>query len=137
MSQHSCLRTAIVALAGAALLTVGSAALQAPEAAAVPGGPSATQVEGPFSGLSDNESDDNPFAGLSGEGSDDNPFAGLSGESSDDKSDKKSDLDEELSEQADKAEKNGGGVTTAIIDLVANVIKCGLNIAIEAVKCKL
>ncbi|WP_431952605.1 hypothetical protein [Nocardia lijiangensis] len=137
MSQHSRLRTAIVALAGAALLTAGSATLQAPEAAAAPGGPSATQVEGPFDGLSDNKSDDNPFAGLSGEDPDDNPFAGLSGESSDDKSDKKSDLDEEMDERADKAEKNGGGVTAAIIDLMANVIKCGLNIATEAVKCKL
>ncbi|WP_435591011.1 hypothetical protein [Nocardia sp. bgisy118] len=128
MSQHYRLRTAIVALSGAALLTVGSAALQAPEAAAAPGGPSATQVEGPFDGLADDESDDDPFAGLSG---------GKSDNKSDGKSDKKSGLDEEQNEQSDKAEKNGGGVTSAIIDLMANIIKCGLNIATDAVKCKL
>ncbi|MEV0030878.1 hypothetical protein [Nocardia sp. NPDC050793] len=133
MSQHYRLRTAIVALAGAALLTVGSAALQAPEAAAAPGGPSATRIDGPFAGLADDEGDDNPFAGLSGGDSDDNPFAGLSGGDSG----RKSDLDKEMDDRADKAEENSGGVTTAIIDLLANVIKCGLNIATDSVKCKL
>ncbi|MGV9820898.1 hypothetical protein [Nocardia xishanensis] len=128
MSQHYRLRTAIVALAGAALLTAGSVALQAPEAAAAPGGPSATQVEGPFDGLAGDGSDDDPFAGLAGEDSD---------KKSDDKSEKKSELDKELDEKADKAEKNSGGVTSAIIDLMADVIKCGLNIATDSVKCKL
>jgi hypothetical protein len=40
-------------------------------------------------------------------------------------------------EKADKAEKLGGSLTGKIIDLIASVIKCGLNIATPSVKCQL
>ncbi|WP_174185845.1 hypothetical protein [Nocardia barduliensis] len=38
-------------------------------------------------------------------------------------------------DKAEKAEKLSGNVTTKLIDLVAGIIKCGLNIASPSVKC--
>jgi hypothetical protein len=99
------LRTVIVALFGVLVLTTAPLALRAPDAAATPGGPAATQV-GDF-----------PFDGM---GTDDAPTK----EGTPKKDDK-----------ADKAEKLGGGVTTKVIDLITGVIKCGLNIATPSVKC--
>ncbi|MET9290260.1 hypothetical protein [Nocardia beijingensis] len=40
-------------------------------------------------------------------------------------------------DKAGKAEKLSGNVTTKLIDLVAGIIKCGLNIASPSVKCSL
>ncbi|WP_433658560.1 hypothetical protein ACQPW1_41325 [Nocardia sp. CA-128927] len=40
-------------------------------------------------------------------------------------------------EQGKKAEKLGGTVTTQVIDLATDIVKCGLNIASPAVKCSL
>ncbi|MFD6162818.1 hypothetical protein ACFWF7_23345 [Nocardia sp. NPDC060256] len=40
-------------------------------------------------------------------------------------------------EQSKKAEKLGGTVTTQVIDLATDIVKCGLNIASPAVKCSL
>ncbi|MGK8489821.1 hypothetical protein [Nocardia asiatica] len=40
-------------------------------------------------------------------------------------------------DKADKAEKLSGNVTTKLIDLVAGIIKCGLNIASPSVRCSL
>ncbi|MFI1911558.1 hypothetical protein [Nocardia sp. NPDC020380] len=38
-------------------------------------------------------------------------------------------------EHLDKAEKLGGGLTTKILDLIADTLKCSLNIALPTVKC--
>ncbi|MEV6214146.1 hypothetical protein [Nocardia sp. NPDC051833] len=43
---------------------------------------------------------------------------------------------DEKAEKAEKAEKLGGGVATVLIDLATGIVKCGLNIATDAVKCK-
>ncbi|MEU6190404.1 hypothetical protein [Nocardia sp. NPDC047038] len=40
-------------------------------------------------------------------------------------------------DKSGKAEKLSGNVTTKLIDLVAGIIKCGLNIASPSVKCSL
>ncbi|MGK8525470.1 hypothetical protein ACRS6B_29760 [Nocardia asteroides] len=40
-------------------------------------------------------------------------------------------------DKAEKSEKLSGTVTTKLIDLVAGIIKCGLNIASPSVKCSL
>ncbi|MEV6069407.1 hypothetical protein AB0L82_22920 [Nocardia sp. NPDC052001] len=40
-------------------------------------------------------------------------------------------------EKPEKAGKLGGTVTTKVIDLATGVLKCGLNIALPAVKCDL
>ncbi|MBF6211037.1 hypothetical protein IU433_10990 [Nocardia puris] len=60
------------------------------------------------------------------------PFAGLSGDTPSVSPER-----QEQDEKAEKAEKLGGGVTTKVIDLFTDVIKCGLNIATPAVKCKM
>lgn len=38
-------------------------------------------------------------------------------------------------EHLDKAEKLGGGLTTKILDLIADTLKCTLNIALPTIKC--
>lgn len=38
-------------------------------------------------------------------------------------------------EHLDKADKLGGGVTSKIIDFMADTLKCTLNIALPSVKC--
>jgi hypothetical protein len=47
------------------------------------------------------------------------------------------DDDDDDDDRAEKAEKLSGNVTTKLIDLVAGIIKCGLNIASPSVKCSL
>ncbi|MCP2296474.1 hypothetical protein APR11_002902 [Nocardia amikacinitolerans] len=117
MSQHHRLRTATVALAGAALLTVGAAALETPEATAAPGGPAVTKVDHPFDFGGEEQTDE-------------------------DKDDEK----DEPAEHAEKAEQNGGDVATKVIDMLTGnageaieflggVVKCTLNVATDAVKC--
>ncbi|MEV0340080.1 hypothetical protein AB0H49_13700 [Nocardia sp. NPDC050713] len=116
MSQHYRLRTAIVALAGAASLTFGSAALQAPEATAVPGGPAATQVDHPFD--------------FGGEEQQDDP-----------EKEKK----DETAEKAEKngggvttkvIDLLKGNATEAA-DLLSGILKCTLNVFTDSVKCKM
>ncbi|UAK35009.1 hypothetical protein K8O92_14990 [Nocardia asteroides] len=45
--------------------------------------------------------------------------------------------DDDDDDRAEKTEKLSGNVTTKLIDLVAGIIKCGLNIASPSVKCSL
>ncbi len=42
---------------------------------------------------------------------------------------------QEPGKQAEKAEKFGGSLTTKIVDLGASVVKCGLSVAVSAVRC--
>lgn len=42
-----------------------------------------------------------------------------------------------LAEHAERAERAGGGIATEIIDLSADMLKCGLSIATETVSCPL
>ncbi|MET7769718.1 hypothetical protein [Nocardia sp. NPDC005366] len=100
MFRHQRLRTVVVALAGAAVLGLGSTALTPVATAA----PQVTQG-------------DSPFAGLGG-GAPSKPRT----------------LEED---RAKKAEKFGGGLASEVIDLISGVVKCGLNIATDAVQCSL
>ncbi|MFI9509433.1 hypothetical protein [Nocardia sp. NPDC052566] len=102
-------RQRVVALMGTLVLAFGPVALQAPMAAANPDIPSATQIN------------DFPF---DGKGLDDTPSQPPNGKPKPD-------------ERGDKAEKLGGGVVTKVIDLVAGITKCALNIASPSVKCQL
>jgi hypothetical protein len=101
------LRTMIVSLLGALVLALGSVTVQTPMAAAAPDRPTVTQVV------------DYPFDGL---GTDDAPNNHCTARKD---------------RRADKAEKLGGSVTGKIIDLIADVLKCGLNIATPSVPCQL
>ncbi|MFC6011277.1 hypothetical protein [Nocardia lasii] len=42
-----------------------------------------------------------------------------------------------VDDQADKAERFGGGLATELIDLATGIIKCGLNLATDTVPCPL
>ncbi|WP_330228854.1 hypothetical protein OHA40_22460 [Nocardia sp. NBC_00508] len=122
MSAHERLRTMIVVLFGTLVVALGSVTVLAPEAAAAPSSPAVTQVSGyPFDFGGRGTDNDYGFD-FDGQGNDDAPTGqGMF----------------EKGEQSEKAEKLGGNLTTKLIDLVAGVIKCGLNIATPSVKCNL
>ncbi|WP_227996295.1 hypothetical protein [Nocardia australiensis] len=104
------LRTMIISLLGALVLALSSAALQAPTAAAAPDHPSVTQVgDFPFDGLGTGDTPKIPYK----QGT------------------------PKKDEKADKAEKLGGSLAGKVIDLLSDVVKCGLNIATPSVKCQL
>ncbi|WP_040781815.1 hypothetical protein [Nocardia pneumoniae] len=120
MFAHQRLRTMIVVLFGTLVVALGSVSVLAPQAAAAPGAPAVTQVSGyPFD--FGGQDDDSPFD-FDGKDDDD----ALTGQGMFKKD-----------EKAEKTEKLGGTLTTKIIDLLAGVIKCGLNIATPSVKCSL
>ncbi|MFB7875850.1 hypothetical protein ACFC06_11405 [Nocardia sp. NPDC056064] len=100
-------RSTIATLSGALVLTFGAVAFAAPATAIPPVAPSAPTEPGDYP--------------LNGQGTPKNsPQASP-----------------EQSEEADKAEKLGGGVATELIDLATGIIKCGLNIATDSVPCTL
>ncbi|MGQ4599283.1 hypothetical protein [Nocardia sp. R6R-6] len=113
------LRTMIVVLFGTPIVALGSVTVLAPEAAAAPTDPPVTQVSGyhfDFGG----QRNSNPFD-FDGRGNN-----GLTGQNMFSDGDR-----------TGKAEKLGGNLTTKLIDLVAGMIKCGLNITTPSVKCSL
>ncbi|MGW4634204.1 hypothetical protein [Nocardia sp. NPDC004415] len=100
-------RSTIATLSGALVLTFGAVAFAAPATAIPPVAPSSPTEPGDYP--------------LNGQGTPKNsPQASP-----------------ERSEEADKAEKLGGGVATELIDLATGIIKCGLNIATDSVPCTL
>ncbi|MEV6325880.1 hypothetical protein AB0M45_32645 [Nocardia sp. NPDC051787] len=121
MFAHQRLRTMIVVLFGTLVVALGSVSVLAPEAAAAPSAPAVTQVSDyPFD-FDGQGSDDDSVFDFDGQGDADRTGGGLF----------------EKDEKAEKTEKLGGTLTTKIIDLLAGMIKCGLNIATPSVKCSL
>ncbi|MEU2036405.1 hypothetical protein [Nocardia amamiensis] len=121
MFAHQRLRTMIVVLFGTLVVALGSVSVLAPQAAAAPGTPAVTQVSDyPFDFGGEGNDNRYPFD-FDGKGNDSQAGQGLF----------------EKDEKSEKTEKLGGTLTTKIIDLVAGVIKCGLNIATPSVKCSL
>ncbi|MFE3541781.1 hypothetical protein ACFXK0_02280 [Nocardia sp. NPDC059177] len=102
-------RSTIATLSGALVLTVGALAFAAPATAIPPVAPSAPTAPGDYP--------------LNGQGTP--------------KNSPQQHTEPERSEEAEKAEKLGGGLATEVIDLVTGVIKCGLNIATDSVPCTL
>ncbi|WP_454195586.1 hypothetical protein [Nocardia sp. Marseille-Q1738] len=134
MFVHQRLRTMIIVLFGTLVVALGSVSVLAPEAAAAPNTPAVTQVsDSPFDFDGQGNDDDSVFD-FDGQGDDDDSVFDFDGQGDDDLTGQglfKKD------EKAEKTEKLGGTLTTKIIDLLAGVIKCGLNIATPSVKCSL
>ena len=102
-------RSTIATLSGALVLTFGAVAFAAPATAIPPVAPSAPTAPGDYP--------------LNGQGAP--------------QTSPQQHTEPEKNEQAEKAEKLGGGLAAEVIDLFAGVIKCGLNIATDAVPCGL
>ncbi len=115
------LRTMIVVLFGTLVVALGSVSVLAPQAAAAPSAPAITQVSDyPFDFGGQGNDNRYPFD-FDGNGNDSPAGQGMF----------------EQDQKSEKTEKLGGTLTTKLIDLVAGVIKCGLNIATPSVKCSL
>ncbi|MFF0528792.1 hypothetical protein ACFYT3_10425 [Nocardia amikacinitolerans] len=114
MSQHHRLRTATVALAGAALLTVGAAALATPEATAAPGGPAVTQVDHPFDFGGEEQTDE---------------------DEKDEPAEHAEKAEKNGGDVATKVIDLLTGNAGEAIEFLGGVVKCTLNVATDAVEC--
>ncbi|WP_459547707.1 hypothetical protein [Nocardia sp. X0981] len=111
MSPREPLRTVFFAVSAAVALTAGPALLTAPAVHAAP------PAEYPLSGEEDDEGDGGDGGGRS--------------------QDSEHTLENGLAEHGERAERAGGGIVTEVIDLSADILKCGLSIATEEIDCPL
>lgn len=129
MSLRHPMRTVLVALSGALVLTVGPVLLTTAPTAAI-AGPAA--VAAPANRL-DNGQQHRDGSRLRTVEEGDYPFGGE--DSGTDGS--RDSTDEDTDGPAARAEEAGAGMASAIIDLSADLIKCGLNIVTPSVGCPL